>query len=90
MTLDTILNQLVYNNADRLIAKIDCEGCEYSLLITDCKTLNIFSQVLIEIHGAAYPLIDKMQSCGFKTKQIAVLIPGETLPISLWLFERIS
>ena len=48
------------------VAKINCEGCEYSLLTVPCEVLRLAKQYVIEVHGSLVPLIDKLTRCGFK------------------------
>ena len=48
------------------VVKMDCEGCEYSLLTVPCKALRLARQYVIEVHGALTPLIYKFINCGFK------------------------
>ena len=53
------------------VVKMDCEGCEYSLLTVPCEVLRLAMQYVIEIHGVALtPLIDKFTKCGFKYEVI--------------------
>ena len=48
------------------VAKMDCEGCEYSILTTPCGMLRRVSNWLIEIHhGAETLVVDRMAECGF-------------------------
>jgi FkbM family methyltransferase len=34
------------------LVKVDCEGCEYSLLKLDKETIKLSRQYIIEIHGS--------------------------------------
>jgi FkbM family methyltransferase len=53
-----------------VVAKIDCEGCEYSLTCTSCETIRKVREYVIEVHGAPGPLNDKMMRCGFAVKKV--------------------
>ena len=55
------------------VVKMDCEGCEYSLLTVPCDVLRLAAQYVIEIHGALTPLIDKFTKCGFRYEVIKQL-----------------
>ena len=57
------------------LVKMDCEGCEYSLLRLDKELLSLPKQYIIEIHGVELPIIDVMACSGFKAEKI---LPGET------------
>jgi len=50
------------------IAKIDCEGCEYSLLTTPPDALRRIPEYVIEIHGSPLPIIHKFGKAGFQYK----------------------
>ena len=51
------------------VVKMDCEGCEYSILLTPCNELRVAKQWLIEVHGASTLLVDKMRECGFTLRE---------------------
>jgi FkbM family methyltransferase len=53
-----------------LVAKIDCEGCEYSLLCTPCESLKRVQEYVVEVHGPAPLLNDKMRRCGFLVEEL--------------------
>jgi len=52
------------------LVKMDCEGCEYSLLKLDKETIKLSRQYIIEIHGSETPILDKMTDCGYNVKLI--------------------
>ena len=52
------------------LVKMDCEGCEYSLLKLDEKLLKLPKQYIIEIHGAGLPILDVMICNGFKAEKM--------------------
>lgn len=57
------------------ILKIDCEGCEYDVILSANKeVLRLFSHILIEYHYGYRRLMQKLQNCGFEvsiTKPVA-------------------
>ncbi len=57
------------------ILKIDCEGCEYDVILSANKEeLRLFSHILIEYHYGYRRLKQKLQICGFEvsiTKPVA-------------------
>lgn len=67
------------------VVKMDCEGCEYSLLLVPCNVLVTIQEWLIEVHGAEPLLVEKMVECGFDAERVH----GDTL-LSLWVFRRRS
>ena len=50
------------------LVKMDCEGCEYSLINLPDDDIRLAKQYIIEIHGSETPIIDKMMKSGYKTK----------------------
>ena len=53
-------------NEKNLILKLDCESCEYNVILnTDKKILQKFERILIEFHDGNRNLIDKLTSIGF-------------------------
>lgn len=76
----TLAEILKRNNLDSCILKIDCEGCEYDLILsTSCETLKKFSHILIEYHFGYINLKKKLEKCGFK---VVIDSPKIGLPIS--------
>jgi hypothetical protein len=55
------------------LVKMDCEGCEYSLLQLDEEHIKLSKQYIMEIHGCETPLIDKMLQVGYNSKLILKL-----------------
>ena len=55
------------------LVKMDCEGCEYSLLQLDEEHIKLSKQYIVEIHGYETPLIDKMLQAGYNSKLILEL-----------------
>ena len=64
-TLDELIHE--FNIPDDSVIKIDCEGCEVDVIkFSDKKTLQKFSQIIIEYHYGYKDLKDKLENCGFK------------------------
>jgi FkbM family methyltransferase len=62
--------EMVYEREGTIdLVKMDCEGCEYSLLRLDEELLTLPKQYIIEIHGAELPIIDVMTYNGFKAEK---------------------
>jgi len=55
------------------LVRMDCEGCEYSLLQLDEEHIKLSKQYIVEIHGCETPLIDKMLQVGYNSKLILKL-----------------
>jgi len=69
-SLEDIL-KMVYEREGAIdLVKMDCEGCEYSLLRLDEKSLRLPKQYIVEIHGAELPIMDTMTHNGFKAEKI--------------------
>ncbi|MEM3555032.1 MAG: FkbM family methyltransferase [Candidatus Micrarchaeaceae archaeon] len=64
-SLKTLVNKY---NIDSGILKMDCEGCEYSLLNEDDEIIKKFSMIQIEYHYGYDKLVDKLRKCGFNIK----------------------
>lgn len=52
------------------IAKIDCGGCEYSLLTVPCKVLRKIPMYVIEYHLGGQKLIEKFKACVFNVERV--------------------
>ncbi|MEM2057786.1 MAG: FkbM family methyltransferase [Thermoproteota archaeon] len=52
------------------LVKMDCEGCEYSLLKLSTEDIRLAKQYIIEVHGSEIPILDRMIECGYKHKLI--------------------
>lgn len=66
------------------LVKMDCEGCEYSLLRLDEDLLKLSKQYIVEIHGAELPIIDVYMRNGFKIENVRKL--GDSL--NIYFFKR--
>ncbi|MEM4098071.1 MAG: FkbM family methyltransferase [Candidatus Micrarchaeaceae archaeon] len=65
----------LFNNAvrrfkiNRGILKVDCEGCEYGIVLNAKKeTLQKFDQIMIEYHYGYKNLVRKLKEAGFHVK----------------------
>lgn len=59
----------IFNEEGRIdLVKMDCEGCEYSLLKLEKEIVKLSKQYIIEIHGTEIPILDKMSVCGYGAK----------------------
>jgi FkbM family methyltransferase len=57
------------NNLDDPVVKIDCEGCEYDIILnTSDEILKKFHSILIEYHYGYQNIVEKLENCGFKVK----------------------
>ncbi|MCX8141963.1 MAG: FkbM family methyltransferase [Candidatus Nezhaarchaeota archaeon] len=68
--LGDLLREIYVKEGKIDLVKIDCEGCEHSLLTLSNDDIKLAKQYIIEIHGPANPIIDKMTQCGYKHKLI--------------------
>lgn len=60
------LDEIIPENEDNLILKMDCEGCEYqTILETDNKILAKFETIMLEYHFGYQNLKSKLESAGF-------------------------
>lgn len=51
------------------ILKVDCEGCEYDLILNaSCDNLESFSHIQIEYHFGYQNLKSKLEECGFEVR----------------------
>ena len=63
ITLEDILEKF---NIKSAILKIDCEGCEYDVILSTSKrTLQKFTDIFIEYHYGYKNLKEKLENCGF-------------------------
>jgi tRNA/tmRNA/rRNA uracil-C5-methylase (TrmA/RlmC/RlmD family) len=63
------------NSWTNVFIKIDCEGCEYEI-IRDLsnRSLNKVQNFVIEYHGDAKPIINKLKISGFRVSRIKEII----------------
>ena len=70
ITIEDILNE---NNIKPDILKIDCEGCEYNIILN--TDLSAFNDIIFEHHQILIKkdynlLIDKLKSQGFEVEKL--------------------
>ncbi|MGC8937255.1 MAG: hypothetical protein ACP5KV_07860, partial [Candidatus Methanomethylicaceae archaeon] len=70
------------------LVKMDCEGCEYSLLTMKPEEISMARSYIIEVHGSAMPVADKFARCGYKVRAKRLLPPS--LPPLLHLIIAVS
>jgi len=65
-TLDDILKEI---QDDGLVLKLDCEGCEYEVLLTaEIATLRRFEQIYLEFHDKPEKIKNKLQEADFEVE----------------------
>ncbi|MEM3744721.1 MAG: FkbM family methyltransferase [Candidatus Micrarchaeaceae archaeon] len=66
MTLEDIVKQYRIDNG---ILKIDCEGCEYGIILNaKPETLRKFDQMIIKYHYGYKNMVAKLKEAGFHVK----------------------
>lgn len=68
--LGDILREIFRREGRIDLVKMDCEGCEYSLLNLSTEDIRLAKQYIIEVHGSENPIMDKMSESGYKHKPI--------------------
>jgi len=73
--LSTLIETLKQDiELNRLVLKLDCEGCEYDAILgSDIGTLKAFKEIILEFHSDPKPLINKLRESGFR---VQVIMPG--------------
>ncbi len=85
-SLKEILEEsLTGRDSSENIVKIDCEGCEYSILTVSCNTISLADNYIVEIHGVPNPIVYKYDKCGFKAE---LKKKQSTNYITLWHFYK--
>jgi len=51
------------------VVKMNCEGCEYSLLLMDCESI-LERQWIVEVHGPEPVIMEKFRDCGLRPRVI--------------------
>ncbi|MGC9180925.1 MAG: FkbM family methyltransferase, partial [Vulcanisaeta sp.] len=59
ITLGEIINK--YSIPNNAVLKMDCEGCEYDVILNDYEHVKLFSEVILEYHGDLMPLLNTMK-----------------------------
>jgi FkbM family methyltransferase len=54
ITLDDVLSK--YDIRDRSVLKLNCQGCEYDVVLNDYEHVRVFEEVIIEYHTGAVVL----------------------------------
>ena len=49
------------------VAKIDCEGCEYGIVLRWLKN-RIYDEIILEFHGDSRQLVKKLRELGYKVE----------------------
>jgi FkbM family methyltransferase len=82
LTLDSILTQSGIGENEQVVLKLDCEGCEYDIILSAEKTtLRKFSHIQIEYHYGYKILEQKLLKCGFRVSHtIPQYSPGSQNP----------
>jgi len=66
VNLDEIVKRF---NLTHAALKVDCEGCEYNLILSASdEALKAFDQIIIEYHYGYRNLVKRLQQAGFKVK----------------------
>ena len=80
---DTKIKVMPIEEAITDVVKMDCEGCEWSLLSIPCAVIKRAEEYVIEIHGPEPLIVRKLEKCGFLAKLCTRLAPQ----ISIWHFK---
>ncbi|WP_052307195.1 FkbM family methyltransferase [Thermogladius calderae] len=59
VTLGEIINK--YSIPNNAVLKMDCEGCEYDVILNDYEHVKLFGEVILEYHGNLMPLLNTMK-----------------------------
>ncbi len=70
-----------------VVAKFDCEGCEYALLSVCCDVIRMVREYVIEVHGAYLPIVQRMRGCGYVARLVRKLT-NNGVPLTIWHFRR--
>jgi hypothetical protein len=65
VSLSDVLENVSDSEGEIRLVKMDCEGCEYSIIATKDRILRLAENYIIEIHGAILPILSKMANSGF-------------------------
>jgi hypothetical protein len=74
----------IYNKEGEFVTKMDCEGCEYSLLCLPDDILKYSREYIIEIHGSPQTIISKFLRNGYKME----IIKKDSWYLGVYYFYR--
>jgi FkbM family methyltransferase len=66
------------------VVKMDCQGCEWSLLSIPCAVIKRAEEYVIEIHGPEPLIVRKLEKCEFSAKLHSRPYPHA----SIWYFKK--
>jgi len=61
ITLSELINEYKIDPGDAVL-KMDCEGCEYDVVLNDYEHVRLFREVALEYHGDPTPLLKAMSN----------------------------
>lgn len=70
ITLDEAISIAQSECSEIDLVKIDCEGCEYTLITLPEDIIKRAKQYIIEIHGPPLVIMDKMKKAGYKAVHV--------------------
>jgi len=76
-SLEMLINEFGIQEA---LLKMDCEGCEYSILNEDDIVLKKFKRIVLEFHYGYKNIENKLKNAGFSTKVIRIQKSGGDEP----------
>jgi len=79
-TLEEIVKRFNLKDA---VLKMDCEGCEYTLLNAPIKSLRAFHEIIMEYHYGCKDLKEKLEKAGFNVKTEPTIVNNAEKPILL-------
>lgn len=66
LTLDDIVRMA---NSEDIVLKMDCEGCEYSLMSTNSKVLESVQEILLEYHRGFVSIVKFLEGLDFEVRR---------------------
>lgn len=88
MTLSQLAKD--YNINEGSILKIDCEGCEYDIILsTSAEMLQKFSHIFLEYHYGYKNLKEKLEESGFRVSVTRPSISGQ-IPMILHVLRKFA
>jgi len=80
MTLDEIMYKYIGEN-DEIVLKMDCEGCEYDIIMNDYENVRKFKEVVFEYHEKSGKSIKVMLNRLSKDYDCSIISEGLTTSI---------